>query len=134
LEEYLHHLLSLGYAAHFIYRSANKGHEGIIQYGHCGAIILVYLLYPLQCVPSQTYSSQQAEHWRSILFFLSRCSIEAKSIDLTCSAFKKSEAEKLLDPKELAIHQLFNIILKLRILVLLPVSTMPYVVKVKNYS
>jgi hypothetical protein len=33
-----------------------------------------------------------------------------------------------------AIHQFFNIILKLRILVLLPVSTMPYVVKVKNYS
>jgi hypothetical protein len=33
-----------------------------------------------------------------------------------------------------AIHQLLNIILKLKILVLLPVSTMPYVVKVKNYS
>jgi hypothetical protein len=33
-----------------------------------------------------------------------------------------------------AIHQLLSIILKLRILVLLPVSTMPYVVKVKNYS
>jgi hypothetical protein len=33
-----------------------------------------------------------------------------------------------------AIHQLLNIILQLRILVLLPVSTMPYVVKVKNYS
>jgi hypothetical protein len=33
-----------------------------------------------------------------------------------------------------AIHQLLNIILKLRILVLLPVSTLPYVVKVKNYS
>jgi hypothetical protein len=33
-----------------------------------------------------------------------------------------------------AIHQLFSVILKLRILVLLPVSTMPYVVKVKNYS
>jgi hypothetical protein len=29
---------------------------------------------------------------------------------------------------------LLNIILKLRILVLLPVSTLPYVVKVKNYS
>jgi hypothetical protein len=33
-----------------------------------------------------------------------------------------------------AIHQFLNIILKLRILVLLPVSTMPYVVMVKNYS
>jgi hypothetical protein len=33
-----------------------------------------------------------------------------------------------------AIHQLLSIILKLRILVLLPVSNMPYVVKVKNYS
>jgi hypothetical protein len=33
-----------------------------------------------------------------------------------------------------AIHQLLIIILKLRILVLLPVSTMPYVVIVKNYS
>jgi ABC-type multidrug transport system fused ATPase/permease subunit len=33
-----------------------------------------------------------------------------------------------------AIHQLLNIILKLRILVLLHVSTLPYVVKVKNYS
>jgi hypothetical protein len=33
-----------------------------------------------------------------------------------------------------AIHQLLNIILKLRILVLLLVSTLPYVVKVKNYS
>jgi hypothetical protein len=33
-----------------------------------------------------------------------------------------------------AIHQLFNIILKSRILVLLPVSTLPYVVKVKNHS
>jgi hypothetical protein len=29
---------------------------------------------------------------------------------------------------------LLSIILKLRILVLLPVSTMPYVLKVKNYS
>jgi hypothetical protein len=33
-----------------------------------------------------------------------------------------------------AIHQLLNIILQLRILVLLFVSTLPYVVKVKNYS
>jgi hypothetical protein len=33
-----------------------------------------------------------------------------------------------------AIHQLLSIILKLRILVLLPVSTMPYVVIAKNYS
>jgi hypothetical protein len=33
-----------------------------------------------------------------------------------------------------AIHQLLTIILKLRILVLLPVSTMPYVDIVKNYS
>jgi hypothetical protein len=33
-----------------------------------------------------------------------------------------------------AIHQLLNIVLKLRILVLLLVSTLPYVVKVKNYS
>jgi hypothetical protein len=33
-----------------------------------------------------------------------------------------------------AIHQLFSIILKVRILVLLPVSTLPYVLKVKNYS
>jgi hypothetical protein len=33
-----------------------------------------------------------------------------------------------------AIHQLLNIILQLRILVLLLVSTLPYVVKVKNYS
>jgi hypothetical protein len=33
-----------------------------------------------------------------------------------------------------AIHQLLSIILKLRILVLLPVSNLPYVVKVKNYS
>jgi hypothetical protein len=32
-----------------------------------------------------------------------------------------------------AIHQLLNIILQLRILVLLLVSTLPYVVKVKNY-
>jgi hypothetical protein len=32
-----------------------------------------------------------------------------------------------------AIHQLLSIILQLRILVLLPVSTMPYVVIVKNY-
>jgi hypothetical protein len=33
-----------------------------------------------------------------------------------------------------AIHQLLNIILKLRILVLSPVSNLPFVVKVKNYS
>jgi hypothetical protein len=33
-----------------------------------------------------------------------------------------------------AIHQLSSIILKLRILVFLPVSNLPYVVKVKNYS
>jgi hypothetical protein len=33
-----------------------------------------------------------------------------------------------------AIHQLLSIILKLRILVLLLVSTIPYVVIVKNYS
>jgi hypothetical protein len=33
-----------------------------------------------------------------------------------------------------AIRQFLNIILQLRILVLLPVSTLPYVVKVKNYS
>jgi hypothetical protein len=33
-----------------------------------------------------------------------------------------------------AIHQLLNIILQLRIIVLLLVSTLPYVVKVKNYS
>jgi hypothetical protein len=33
-----------------------------------------------------------------------------------------------------AIHQLLSIILKLRILVLSPVSTMPYEVIVKNYS
>jgi hypothetical protein len=33
-----------------------------------------------------------------------------------------------------AINQLVSIILKLRILVLLPVSTLPYVLKVKNYS
>jgi hypothetical protein len=33
-----------------------------------------------------------------------------------------------------AIHQLLNIILQLRILVLLLMSTLPYVVKVKNYS
>jgi hypothetical protein len=33
-----------------------------------------------------------------------------------------------------AIHQLLNIILQLRILVLLFVSTLPYVVKVKRYS
>jgi hypothetical protein len=33
-----------------------------------------------------------------------------------------------------AIHQLLSIIHKLRILVLLPVSTMPYVVIFKNYS
>jgi hypothetical protein len=33
-----------------------------------------------------------------------------------------------------AIHQLLGIILKLRILVLLPVSTLRYVVNVKNHS
>jgi hypothetical protein len=33
-----------------------------------------------------------------------------------------------------AIHQLLNIILQLRILVLLLVSALPYVVKVNNYS
>jgi hypothetical protein len=33
-----------------------------------------------------------------------------------------------------AIHQLLSIILKLKILVLLPVSTMPYVVIINNYS
>jgi hypothetical protein len=33
-----------------------------------------------------------------------------------------------------AIHQLLIIILKLRILLLLPVSTMPYVVIVRNYT
>jgi hypothetical protein len=33
-----------------------------------------------------------------------------------------------------AIHQLLSIILNLRILVLLPLSTLPYVVRVKNYS
>jgi hypothetical protein len=33
-----------------------------------------------------------------------------------------------------AIHQLLSIIVKLRILVLLAVSNLPYVVKVKNYS
>jgi hypothetical protein len=33
-----------------------------------------------------------------------------------------------------AFHQLLSLILKLRILVLLPVSTLPYVVIVENYS
>jgi hypothetical protein len=33
-----------------------------------------------------------------------------------------------------AIHQLLSIILQLRILFLLPVSTLPFVVIVKNYS
>jgi hypothetical protein len=33
-----------------------------------------------------------------------------------------------------AIHQLLNIIFQLRIFVLLLLSTLPYVVKVKNYS
>jgi hypothetical protein len=33
-----------------------------------------------------------------------------------------------------AIHQFLRIVLKLRILVLLHVSNLPYVVKVKNYS
>jgi hypothetical protein len=33
-----------------------------------------------------------------------------------------------------AIHQLLSIILKLRILVLSPLSNLPYVVTVKNYS
>jgi hypothetical protein len=33
-----------------------------------------------------------------------------------------------------AVHQLLNIILQLRIIVLLLLSTLPYVVKVKNYS
>jgi hypothetical protein len=33
-----------------------------------------------------------------------------------------------------AFHQLLSIILKLRILVLLPVSNLPYVGKVKNHS
>jgi hypothetical protein len=36
-------------------------------------------------------------------------------------------------PTRGAIHQLLSIILKLRILVLLPVSTLPYVVVVYNY-
>jgi hypothetical protein len=37
-------------------------------------------------------------------------------------------------PNRDVIHQLLSIILKLRILVLSPVSNLPYVVKVKNYS
>jgi hypothetical protein len=41
---------------------------------------------------------------------------------------------RLIDTARGAIHQLLSIILKLRILVLLPVSTMSYVVIVKNYS
>jgi hypothetical protein len=43
-------------------------------------------------------------------------------------------ARQSLDEDRGAIHQLLSIILQLRILVLLPVSNPPYVVKVKNYS
>jgi hypothetical protein len=42
--------------------------------------------------------------------------------------------KKTINKNRGAIHQLLSIILKLRILVLLPVSTMPYVVMAKNYS
>jgi hypothetical protein len=47
---------------------------------------------------------------------------------------KKTLLKKIILDARGAIHQLLSIILKLRILVLLPVSTMPYVVMVKNYS
>jgi hypothetical protein len=48
--------------------------------------------------------------------------------------FGKPTAESTFVPLQTrgAIHQLLSIILKLRILVLLPVSTMPYVVMAKN--
>jgi hypothetical protein len=47
---------------------------------------------------------------------------------------EKNASLQIADDSWGAIHQLLSIILKLRILVLLPVSIMPYVVKVKNYS
>jgi hypothetical protein len=52
-----------------------------------------------------------------------------KDLDQECNP-KKSDRSEAWG----AIHQLLSIIHKLKILVLLPLSTMPYVVKVKNYS
>jgi hypothetical protein len=53
-----------------------------------------------------------------------------------CRRFSKFRLFKFSDSTALrgAIHQFLSIILILRILVLLPVSTLPYVVKVKSYS
>jgi hypothetical protein len=46
---------------------------------------------------------------------------------------RNTQANNLLEFRG-AIHQFLRIILKLRILVLLPVSTLPYVVELRNYS
>jgi hypothetical protein len=57
-------------------------------------------------------------------------------IEMIFHAFRKDDDDDAVlaefGPRG-AIHQLLNIILKLRILVLLLVSAMPYVLKVKNY-
>jgi hypothetical protein len=70
------------------------------------------------------------------LFFLMEfcCRFLSILLFLQFSALYCSAPFSLSDAVWGAIHQLLNIILQLRILVLLLVSTLPYVVKVKNYS
>jgi hypothetical protein len=76
-----------------------------------------------------------AQRIKSLLFLASYSSITRASCSgsvqlLNCSG---NHAHQVLEPWG-AIHQLLNIILKLRILVLLHVSTLQYVVKVGNNS
>jgi hypothetical protein len=56
--------------------------------------------------------------------------IQRRERELDSTVRRPAEAEKFRG----VIHQSLNIILQLKILVLLLVSTLPYVVKVKNYS
>jgi hypothetical protein len=78
-------------------------------------------------------SSQWPEQWQSAAFDLQTAgshpnhSLCHSPDGLTCTF-------KVICEHWGAIYQLLNIILQLRILVLLLVSTLPYVVKVKNYS
>jgi hypothetical protein len=57
--------------------------------------------------------------------------------DFTAKLVKQlpsSHVQQFFGESRGGIHKLLSIILKLRILVLLPVLSLPYVVKVKNYS
>jgi hypothetical protein len=75
--------------------------------------------------------------WAKVkFFFCDERMVPLDDADSTFGVYKNSAIFKLAGVSESrgAIYQFLNIILQLIILVLLLVSTLPYVVKVKNHS